>query len=89
MVTDNESRAKYAEMVEKLKNDAKLTNVVLCLDSADGPKGYGINAEAKVTVLVSSRLQVVRNFVFMDEKSIDAAAIVAALKEKLGTQAKK
>jgi hypothetical protein len=91
VVTDNESRAKYAEMVEKLKNGAKLTNVVLCLDSADGPKGYGINPEAKVTVLVSSRLQVVANFAFADEKSLDtaAAAIVAAVKEKLGTPAKK
>jgi hypothetical protein len=89
VVTDNENRAKYAELVEKLKNDAKLANVVLCLDSADGPKGYGINPEAKVTVLVSSRLQVVGNFVFMDEKSIDTAAIIAAVKEKLGTPAKK
>ena len=89
VVTDDVNRTKYAEMVEKLKNDAKLTQLVLCLDSADGPKGYGINADAKVTVLVSSRLQVVANFAYADEKSIDTTAIVAAVKEKLGTPAKK
>jgi hypothetical protein len=89
VVTDDVNRAKYAEMVDKLKNDAKLGQIVLCLDSADGPKGYGINPDAKVTVLVCSRLQVVANFAYSDEKSIDASAIVAAVKEKLGTPAKK
>jgi len=93
VVTDDNSRKKHAEQVEALSAaPAKLEHVVLALDSADGPKDYGISPDAKVTVLIASRLQVVAKFVYTDETSIDAAAaasIVAAIKEKIGTPAKK
>jgi hypothetical protein len=90
VVTDDVNRRKYAEKVETLSAaPAKLDHVILALDSADGPKDYGISPEAKVTVLITSRLRVVAKFVYTDEKAIDAAAIVAAVKEKIGTPAKK
>jgi hypothetical protein len=90
VVTDDVNRKKFAEKVALLNAaPAKLDHIVLALDSADGPKDYGISPEAKVTVLITSRLQVVAKFVYTDERSIDSAAIVAAVKEKIGTPAKK
>jgi len=90
IVTDDVIRRKYAEKLEALgAAPTKLDHIILALDDADGPKDYGISPEAKVTVLITSRLQVLAKFVYTDEKAIDAAAIVAAVKEKLGTSAKK
>ena len=90
IVTDDVIRRKYAEKLEALgAAPTKLDHIILALDNADGPKDYGISPEAKVTVLITSRLQVLAKFVYTDEKAIDAAAIVAAVKEKLGTSAKK
>jgi hypothetical protein len=86
VVTDDVNRKKYADTLEALK---KVEHVILCLDNADGPKGYAINPDAKVTVLVCSKLQVVANFAYTDVNNINADAILAAVKEKLGTAAKK
>jgi hypothetical protein len=90
VVTDDVNRRKYAEKLEALgAAPAKLDHIILALDSADGPKDYGISPDAKVTVLITSRLQVVAKFVYTDETAIDTAAIVAAVKEKIGAPAKK
>ena len=86
VVKNDDLRKKYAEKVETFKTDAKLNNIVLGLDNADGPKGYVLNADAEVTVLVCNRLKVVANYAFRKDRleNENAAAIVAAVKEKLG-----
>ncbi len=86
VVKNDDLRKKYAESVETFKTDAKLNNIVLGLDNADGPKGYALNADAEVTVLVCNRLKVDANYEFLKDglKNENADAIVAAVKEKLG-----
>jgi hypothetical protein len=88
VVTDDVNRKKYAEQVEALKNAVKRNQVVLCLDSADSPKDYKLNPDARVTVLICSKLKVVANFAYKDEKSVNTDAVVAAVKEKLGSAKK-
>jgi hypothetical protein len=86
VVKNDELRQKYAEKVETFKTDAKLNNIVLGLDNADGPKNYALSADAEVTVLVCNRLKVVANNAFPKDglNNENADAIVAAVKEKLG-----
>jgi hypothetical protein len=85
VVKNDDLRKKYAEKLETIKTDAKLNSVILCLDSADGPKEYALNANAEVTVLLSDRLKVLANYAFakggLTKANVDA--IVAAVKEKL------
>jgi hypothetical protein len=85
VVTNDDQRKKLAEKVALIKTDAKLNEVVLCLDSADGPKAYALNPDAEVTVLVGNQLKVVGNYAFPKGglKNEHADAIVAAVKEKL------
>ena len=84
VVKNDDLRKKYAENVETFKTDAKLNNIVLGLDNADGPKDYALNADAEVTVLACNRLKVVANYAFHKDGLKNADAIAAEVKEKLG-----
>jgi hypothetical protein len=90
VVKNDDLRKKYVEKLETVKTDAKLNNVILCLDNADGPKEYALNADAEVTVLVCNRLKVVANFAFPKGglKAENVDAIMAEVKEKLGAAKK-
>jgi hypothetical protein len=89
VVTDDVNRKKYAEKIEALKAPNKLEHIVLGLDSADGPKGYGLKPDMKATVLVCSKLQVAAKFAYPDETKIDTKAILTAVNEKVGSGAKR
>jgi hypothetical protein len=87
VVKNDDLRKGYVEKLSAFKTD-KINEVTLCLDSADGPKDYLLNPDAKVTILVCSKLRVVANFAYADEAAINTEAVLAAVKEKLGSAKK-
>jgi hypothetical protein len=68
---DEKLKGKLADLAEK----AKLKNVVLALDSAEGPEKYNISKDADVTVLLYKDRVVTANYTFgkgkMTEKDVE------------------
>ena len=84
VVKNDDLRKGHVDQLNGFKTD-NFNEVTLCLDSADGPKAYGLNPDAKVTILVCSKLRVVANFAYADEAAVNTEAVLAAVKEKLGS----
>jgi hypothetical protein len=84
VVKNDELRKGYVEKLSAFQTD-KINDVTLCLESAEGPKAYGLNPDAKVTILVCSKLRVLANFAYADEAAINTEGVLAAVKEKLGS----
>jgi hypothetical protein len=83
---------KRDELVARLKARAEpLKHVILAAYPSKGPKGYNINADAEVTVVIYNRLKVVANWAFAEGKLNDAgiAAIAKKVDDTLAVGGKK
>ena len=78
---DDKAEARLKELAEK----EKLKNVVLAVESPDGPGQYNIARDADVTVLQYEKKKVKKNFAFEKGKltDADADAVAAAVKDIL------
>ena len=87
-----EEATKRNELVDRLKKRTEpLKNVVAAAYPLAGPKGYNINPKADVTVIFFSRLKVIANWSFEEDKMTekDVGAITKKVDETLEEARKK
>ena len=81
LTSDDKAEGRLKEFAQR----EKLRNVVLAVESPEGPSPYHIAKNADVTVLLYAKKQVKKNFAFEKGKLTDkeADAIVVAVKDIL------
>lgn len=81
-VGDKESFAKNKDYLPRVQMSLKLENTAYAAFDGDksGPNGWGINADAHVTVVVADKGKVAKTFAFVSVNETDVRPVLAAVK---------
>jgi hypothetical protein len=81
-VGDKEAFAKNKDYLPRVQMSIKLENTAIAAFDGEksGPNGWGINADAHVTVVVADKGKVAKSFAFVSVNETDVRPVLAAVK---------
>ena len=81
-VGDKEAYAKNKDYLPRVQGSLKLENTAIAAHEGEksGPNGWGINADAHVTVVVADKGKVAKSFAFVSVNETDVRPVLAAVK---------
>lgn len=81
-IGDKEAFAKNKDYLPRVQMSIKLENTALAAHEGEksGPNGWGINADAHVTVVVADKGTVAKSFAFVSVNETDVRPVLAAVK---------
>lgn len=82
-VGDKEAYAKNKDYLPRVQMSLKLENTAIAAHEGEksGPNGWGINADAHVTVVVADQGKVAKSIAFVSVNETDVRAVLAAIKK--------
>jgi hypothetical protein len=81
-IGDKEAFAKNKDYLPRVQASLKLENTAYAAHEGEksGPNGWGINADAHVTVVVADKGKVAKSFAFVSVNETDVRPVLAAVK---------
>jgi hypothetical protein len=84
-LTDDEEKTKV--FLPRVQTSVSYAQTALtCFKGTDGPKGWGINTDAHLTVVLAAKGKVVRKWGYRSVNETDVPAVVKALKKARGKE---
>ncbi|MFO0797342.1 MAG: hypothetical protein U0804_07675 [Gemmataceae bacterium] len=81
-IGDKEAFAKNKDYLPRVQMSLKLENTAYAAHEGEksGPNGWGLNADAHVTVVVADKGKVAKSFAFVSVNETDVRSVLAAVK---------
>lgn len=81
-IGDKDAFAKNKDYLPRVQMSIKLENTAIAAHEGEksGPNGWGINADAHVTVVVADKGKVAKSFAFVSVNETDVRPVLAAVK---------
>jgi hypothetical protein len=82
-IGDKEAFAKNKDYLPRVQMSLKLENTAVAAHEGEksGPNGWGVNADAHVTVVVADKGKVAKSFAFVSVNETDVRPVLAAIKK--------